>query len=164
MAASVPLPWKTTLFMTLLDYRMLFTAVVCPALAYNSTAQYFQNPSAGCLESMVGGYCPCYGWTLRTRLRKKYGLYGSILGDILSHLCCHCLAIARIWKEAESQTEAKNQEQQQSIKDSTSSSLANIPRPDERATESLTRQRTEENVEVIPCTKTVNDGCLSVCV
>ena len=162
MAASVPLPWKTTLFGTLLDYDMLLTTIVCPALAYYSTSKHFQTSPAGCLESIVGGYCPCYGWTLRRRLRQKYDLDGSILEDILVHLCCHCVALTRIWEEAESQAKAKNQEMQ-SMEANTSSSPDNQPSPSGHSNASLTQQRVEPDAEVMPCALLQRQSLVSEC-
>ena len=102
------LPWKTTLSGILQDYSTLLVTTLCPALAYRSASKNLEDSPAGCLESTAGGYCPCYGWTLRTQLRKKYNLEGSILKDIAAHLCCHCVALARVWRESEMRIETQN--------------------------------------------------------
>lgn len=95
------------------DCRVLFASILCPALSYYATSELFESPPAGVVESCIGGYCLCCGFILRTRLREKYNLDGSFLGDFVAHCCCHCVALARIWREAEMQMEAEKQYQQQ---------------------------------------------------
>ena len=102
------LSWKTTLSGVLQECSTLLVTTLCPALAYRSASKNIEDPPAGCLESVAGGYCPCYGWTLRTRLRQKYDLDGSILKDTAAHLCCHCVALARVWRESEMRIETQN--------------------------------------------------------
>lgn len=113
MAATVPYPWKTNIMGILGDCRVLFASVLCPALSYYATSELFESPPAGVIESCIGGYCLCCGFYLRTKLRQKYNLDGSLLGDFIAHLCCHCVAMARIWREAEIQLEAGKQQPQQ---------------------------------------------------
>lgn len=103
---SGPSPWKTNVMGVLGDCRVLFASVLCPALAYYTTSEQFESPPASVTESCIGGYCLCCGFLLRSRLREKYNLDGSILGDFLAHMMCHCVALARIWREAEFQADA----------------------------------------------------------
>ena len=105
MASTVPLPWRTNILGIFGDCRVLFASVLCPALAYYATSEQFEEPPAGVVESCIGGYCLCCGWMLRERMRRKYGLDGSAAGDFLAHLLCHCVALARIWREAEAQAQ-----------------------------------------------------------
>ena len=109
MASTVPLPWRTNILGIFGDCRVLFASILCPALAYYATSEQFEEPPAGVVESCIGGYCLCCGWMLRERMRRKYGLDGSATGDFLAHLSCHCVALARIWREAEAQAQIEAQ-------------------------------------------------------
>eukprot|EP00892_Ulva_mutabilis_P001160 jgi/Ulvmu1/11044/UM007_0226.1 len=62
-----------------------------------------------CLSWLVCASCPpeglhpllFLGTFTRIRLRDKYGLRGSVLEDVLVHLCCHCCATAQELRHVE---------------------------------------------------------------
>lgn len=56
---------------------------------------------AGVCESLIGGYCCWIGYKLRTRLRETRDLRGSRCTDCCAHCMCHCVALARVWQEAQ---------------------------------------------------------------
>eukprot|EP00210_Caulerpa_lentillifera_P003035 g2897.t1 len=101
--------WKTNALGTCGDLSYCMSSVCCPAFAYYSISELFEVPPAGLAESCAGGYCLCFGFLIRSRLRNQYNLKGSILFDFLSHLSCHCLALARIWREAKFQKQCQIQ-------------------------------------------------------
>ena len=113
LQSPLPLPWKTNVMGLLGECRVLLVSIMCPPVAYYVTSEAFEKPPAGILEACIGGYCLCCGFLLRTRLRDKYNLDGSVLGDLLTHCFCHCVALARIWREAEVQAEAEAYHRQQ---------------------------------------------------
>lgn len=112
MAQTIPSEWRTNFFGVFGDSRVLCASILCPALSYYASSELFENPPAGVVESCVGGYCICFGFMIRSRLRYKYNLDGSILGDFLAHCCCQCLALARVWREAEFQVRAEKERTQ----------------------------------------------------
>lgn len=101
-------PWKTNAFGVFGKFDYCIPSLFCPSFAYYSISELFEVPPASLAESCAGGYCLCFGFLIRTRLRNRYNLDGSILGDFLAHLFCHCIALARIWREAEIQTRTEN--------------------------------------------------------
>lgn len=100
--------WRTNAFAVCGKFDYCIPALFCPAFAYYSISELFEVPPAGLAESCAGGYCLCFGFLIRTRLRNRYNLDGSFLGDFLAHLLCHCIALARIWREADIQTRTEN--------------------------------------------------------
>lgn len=72
-----PLPWKTNFLSLCVQCDVALTSIICPAMAYNITLENIlsNNKYVGILESCLGGYIPCIGFTIRTRLRYHY-LFG----------------------------------------------------------------------------------------
>eukprot|EP00210_Caulerpa_lentillifera_P004324 g4127.t1 len=113
MSGSSPTPWQTNVLGVLGECNYCIPSVFCPAFAYYSISELFEVPPAGVIESCAGGYCICFGFLIRSRLRNRYNLDGSFIGDLLAHTACHCVALARIWREAKLQVIAEEKRQQQ---------------------------------------------------
>ncbi|GMH39170.1 hypothetical protein BSKO_07068 [Bryopsis sp. KO-2023] len=102
-----PTPWKTTCLGLLGRPKYLVSSLCCPPIAFYSATEAIDpdNPADVC-SSLCGGYICCYGYIVRRKLRKAFGLDGSDPGDLCVHCCCHCLALAHVWQEAEAWKEA----------------------------------------------------------
>jgi len=83
----------------------LSTLLLPPTTFYLISEEIDEEPVTP-MQALCGGYCCFYGFLIRTRLREKYNLVGSIELDMLSHCLCHCFALShdycevKAWKAA----------------------------------------------------------------
>lgn len=83
----------------------LSTLLLPPTTFYLISEEIDEEPVTP-MQALCGGYCCFYGFLIRTRLREKYNLQGSIELDMISHCLCHCFALShdycevKAWKAA----------------------------------------------------------------
>lgn len=92
--------WKTTLCPFTSDPLIFISTLLLPPTTYYLISEAIDDTPATLFQAFFGGYCCCYGFRIRTRLRNKYNLQGSLGADLMSHCLCHCFALARNYLEA----------------------------------------------------------------
>lgn len=79
---------------------MCVSTLLLPPTTYYLISEEIDEEPAHPMQALCGGYCCFYGFLIRTRLREKYNLEGSIEKDMISHCLCHCFALAHDYCEA----------------------------------------------------------------
>jgi len=86
------------------DPQLFLSCLLCPDVPYvHAVADAYGVPSASmciafhiwlAMAETCAAFCPCYGLYLiaapRGRMRRKYGIAGSVLDDAVTTMCCPC--------------------------------------------------------------------------
>ncbi|ELR16612.1 DUF614 family protein [Acanthamoeba castellanii str. Neff] len=92
--------WETGLCECFSDFPTCLSAYFCGCfdVAYHYAAA--EDRECGVVDGLLA-YCffPCCACIARGKIREKYNISGSFLGDVLAVWCCGCCAVSQQSRE-----------------------------------------------------------------
>ncbi|KMT18517.1 hypothetical protein BVRB_2g026550 [Beta vulgaris subsp. vulgaris] len=101
--------WSTGLFDCTSDVSQCCLTAWCPCFTFGQNAEIIDRGASSCgvsgalysLIGMLSGFHFLYACAYRSKLKRQYGILGSPLEDLCTHIWCHPCALCQEHRELE---------------------------------------------------------------